>query len=239
MKYGDKIKEAKTLDELFELWKNKESDESINHSNDYFIADGIVNEDVWNSNTKKRILYVLKEAYGTDWGDYTLVTWLRDKHPSSKIWNRIAKWTYGLQNTNKSFIQPYKNKLSTNEHNDFLEQIAVMNLKKSKGKSQSDSEEIAFYAKHDSNEIKKEFELIDADVIVCGYTFRPLYKALFENDFENSGIEANENWFYYLEYAGKKRLFIDYYHPSNYWSDLINYYGLIGIYQQALNSDKA
>ena len=81
--------------------------------------------------------------------------------------------------------------------------------------------------------------MIDADVIVCGYTFRPLYKALFENDFENSGIEANENWFYYLEYAGKKRLFIDYYHPSNYWSDLINYYGLIGIYQQALNSDKA
>lgn len=43
-----------------------------------------------------------------------------------------------------------------------------------------------------------------------------------------------DNWYYYLDVCGRKRLFIDYYHPGNRWPDLINYYGLLGIYQQAL-----
>ena len=50
-------------------------------------------------------------------------------------------------------------------------QIAVLNLKKSGGNSESVYEEIASYAEADREEIIKEFELIDADIIVCGYTF--------------------------------------------------------------------
>ena len=41
-------------------------------------------------------------------------------------------------------------------------------------------------------------------------------------------------WNLELNVARKERLFIDYYHPANHWSDLMNYYGLMGIYQQAL-----
>ena len=44
----------------------------------------------------------------------------------------------------------------------------------------------------------------------------------------------NDNWYYYPKFHEKERLFIDYYHPSVQWSDLLIYYGLMGIYQQAL-----
>ena len=228
MDYNEKIRSAKTLDELFELWKEKKPNGSIDHSKGFFIADGIVNEQIWNSGKRKKILFVLKEAYGKDWNNNTLATWLKNDHPTSRIWKRVAKWTYGIQNTTDTYIQPYKNELLPEEHNDALEQIAVMNIKKSNGQSSSDYNDIAKYVSYDKEEIKREFELIDADIIICGYTFRYLYEAIYGKKFDDNN--SNENWFYYFD----DRLFIDYYHPANHWPDLMNYYGLMGIYQQAL-----
>ena len=44
-----------------------------------------------------------------------------------------------------------------------------------------------------------------------------------------------DNWYYYSDViGGKERLFIDYYHPANRYPTLLNYYGLVNIYQQAL-----
>jgi hypothetical protein len=75
MGYYDNIAVCKTERELLELWKTKEpvtrsyvdkkqeNTVSINHKN-VFISDGIVNEAVWNHQTGRKILYVLKEAYG-------------------------------------------------------------------------------------------------------------------------------------------------------------------------------
>ena len=37
-----------------------------------------------------------------------------------------------------------------------------------------------------------------------------------------------------LNIDGKERLFLDVYHPANRWSDLMNYYTVVNIYQQAL-----
>ncbi len=80
-------------------------------------------------------------------------------------------------------------------------------------------------------EIKKEFMLIDPDLVICGNCFRTLNNIVFGLDNNN---EKNENWYYYKEIFGKLRLFLDFYHPGNHWPDLLNYYGLMGIYQQAL-----
>ncbi len=76
--------------------------------------------------------------------------------------------------------------------------------------------------------------MIDPDIIVCGYTFQILYHEVFEYD----NLGKNDNWYYYLDVFNKKRLFIDYYHPANHWPSLTNYYGLMGIYQQALLDGK-
>ncbi len=151
-----------------------------------------------------------------------------------RIWRRIALWTCGLLNTTKETICPYTNKLSDEEYKEILKHIAVMNIKKSNGKSSSNYDELKAYASVDKNEIKKEFELIDPDIVVCGGCFLTLYSIAFER---SDSEEKSENWYYYREVFGKKRLFLDFYHPANHWSDLLNYYGLMGTYQQALLND--
>lgn len=112
-----------------------------------------------------------------------------------------------------------------------MRKIAVVNIKKSGGKHTSIYEEIDAYAQADAEEIIREIELIDPDIIICGATFASLNQIL------NQPMEkgSNENWFYYSDaLGGKERLFIDYYHPANRYPALLNYYGIVGIYQQAL-----
>ncbi|MCR4937570.1 MAG: hypothetical protein K5987_05380 [Lachnospiraceae bacterium] len=245
MDYNEKINGSLTLDELFAYWKEKDPgvityaseegkiEKTVDHKRDYFIADGIVNEDIWNSGNRKRILFVLKEAYGADWGTNTLATWLKNDHPSVAIWKRIAKWVNGIQNTNTDRVKRYEERLSDSKHAECLEQIAVMNLKKSGGVPQSNYSEIDAYADYDKMEIRKEFSLIDADIIICGATFRCLLEKVFEQKIIASS-SGKDNWYYFLNLDGKERLYIDMYHPANRWPDLMNYYTVTNIYQQAL-----
>lgn len=245
MGYCENIEGSVTLDELFAYWKEKppgditytagkeKIEKTVDHRKDYFIADGIVNEDIWNSGDRKRILFVLKEAYGTDWGTNTLATWLKNDHPTLAIWKRIAKWVYGIQNTNADSVKRYETSLSDSIHAESLEQMAVMNLKKSGGESQSNYSEIDAYADYDKIEIRKEFGLIDADIIICGSTFGCLLEKVFEQK-RPLASHGEDNWYYYLNLDGKERLYIDMYHPANRWPDLMNYYTVTNIYQQAL-----
>lgn len=245
MNYLESINQSKELDELFSVWKHKEPGAisymankqavtvEINHGRDYFIADGVVNKDVWESGKKKRILFVLKEAYGTDWGNETLVTWLRNYHPVHRMWKRVARWVYGIQNTSTDHMERYVPELSPETHGECLEQIAVLNLKKSGGESGSDYDEINAYAKYDCEEIKREFSLINADIVVCGATFGTLLETVFGESRRDDSTRS-DNWYYYLNLDGKERLFLDVYHPANLWPDLMNYYTVTGIYQQAL-----
>lgn len=229
MDYIDEIRQSTSLDKLFSLWKSKEPKDGINHQKNAFISDGIVDPVTWSDQSQKTILFVLKEAYDRYGTGYSLNEWLH-KYLVKKIWKRVAKVSHGIQNTNATTISEYKAELSDDEYRSSLNRIAVMNLKKSGGRSHSDHNEILRYAEYDSEELKKEFELIDADIIVCGYTFTILYEVIFGND----PIKKCDNWYYWLRYNGRDRLFIDYYHPGFYTSDLLYYYGLIAIYQQAI-----
>ena len=78
--------------------------------------------------------------------------------------------------------------------NDILKHIAVVNVKKSGGKANSSMEEINQYAEYDSEELKKELEIIDPTVIVCGYTISSLNIIMGTEikDYDS----PNENWFY-------------------------------------------
>ncbi len=221
---------------LFDLWKNKPprivEGFEINHKDNVFISDGVVNTLVWNEQVPK-ILFVMKEAYSRrDDEDWPLTSWVSSGNCLEyKIWRRIALWTYGLLHTTSDTICPYTKQLSKSVLIDNIQYISIMNLKKSNGKSVSDNDELNAYAIADMYEIRKEFELIDPDVVVCGDCFLTLFSKAFQKD---DISEKSENWYYYREIFGKERLFLDYYHPANHWSDLLNYYGLMGIYQQAL-----
>lgn len=183
-------------------------------------------------------MFVLKEAYGTDWHDNTLVTWLRRDHPNSRIWSRVARWVYGIDNTTKDHIERYVPQLDEVVHKQCLDEIAVVNLKKSDGNSSSKYDEIAKYARKDKEIIKREIELIDPKIVICGSTFSILLREVYDS-YSLKEDNPSDNWYYYLNLDGKTRLYIDYYHPANHWSDLMNYYSITNIYQQALQDPKA
>jgi len=248
MEYIDSIRNVSDLVSLFELWegkapiserytvKDEEHDIVINHAANKFIPDGIVNTDLWQDYEHKKILYILKEAYiRENERAFDLAEWIREKHPDTRIWNRIARWTYGIQNTSANSIARYIRDIDEDSdlRKSLFEQIAVINLKKSGGKPQSVIEEVAAYALSDREEIIRELQLIDPDIVICGSTFWILHRFVFGKDPLN-GKSTCDNWYYYMNLDGKERLYIDYYHPANHWPDLVNYYAITSIYQQAL-----
>lgn len=247
--YINHLMQVKTEQDLFDLWvtkpavnvsyieKNKEVPVTIDHSK-VFIRDGVVNEKVWyGENNKKRILFVLKEAYGGV-AAWSLADELKRRAPWSSIWKRVAEWTYGIQNTTGDKIARYEPaSISMSENNEWLNQIAVVNMKKSGGTSSSKYEEILLYADYDKLELRKQIEIIDPEIIVCGSTFSAI-NSLYDNQIRTKEIYC-DNWYYFTDViGGKNRLVIDYYHPANHYPALLNYYGLINIYQQALISKK-
>lgn len=243
MSYYDDIESCKTEEELLDLWKTKEpaavrytdgnteKTAYINHKN-VFIDDGIVNCDVWSTQSGKKILYVLKEAHGGN-DDWPLAKRLRKK-PSSSIWKRVIEWTYGIQNTTESRIAEYSPDIYE-RNSDLINNIAVVNLKKSSGKPSSSYGEINAYAIADSVEIKKQLSIIAPDIIVCGSTFYAL-NHVYSEQLRPDGVHC-DNWFYYTNIiTGGRTLIIDYYHPANHYPALLNYYAVASIYQQALLS---
>lgn len=243
------VADCKTLEELFEKWKSKPAQTKtfyhkginqnitveINHSN-VFITDGPIDETVWNDRTTgKHIMFLLKEAYGESDG-WSLNNWLKRKGPSTNLWYRVVEWTYGISKSSLEHIARYSpSDISFDrvegKPNEWLSQVAIMNIKKSGGRSSSDYGEIMVYTEADREELIKEIELIDPDIIVCGGTAENL------NYLTGNTLKRNycDNWFYYTTYfGGRERLVIDYYHPANRYPALLNYYGITNIYQQAL-----
>lgn len=222
------------LELLFESWKKKEK-----HLGKIFNSDGIICEEEWKKQDKK-ILFILKEAYHRDIkivSDYDLAGDLRETGPWSTMWYRIAEWAYGMINTTSEHIKPYK-KLTRFERKSYVSKVAVMNIKKSDGKSKSNNEDIIQYAEYDAEEILREIEIINPDIIVCGYTIGPLNSALKKMDptfipFKSNKETTSENY----HYVWKNRIVIDYYHPANRYPALMSYYGLMGCYIDALRND--
>ena len=101
------------------------------------------------------------------------------------------------------------------EANSYLKKVAVINIKKSDGKSKSNNKDIIQYAEYDAEEILREIEIINPDIIVCGYTIGPLNAALKKMDptfiqFKSNKETTSENY----HYVWKNRIVIDYYHPA-------------------------
>lgn len=247
--YKELLMQVETEQDLFDLWttkpsinksyneENKETQIVIDHSK-VFIRDGVVNKKVWYcENKKKRILFVLKEAYGGE-ASWSLADELKIRAPWASIWKRVVEWTYGVQNTTVDKIARYEPaSISMEADNEWLNQISVINIKKSGGVSSSKYEEILLYADFDKLELRKQIEIIDPEIIVCGSTFGAL-NLLYDNQIRTKEFYC-DNWYYFTDViGGKDRLVIDYYHPANHYPALLNYYGLINIYQQALINRK-
>ena len=230
MEIADKY--AQDMESLFRAWKNKAPAGEIDHGKNVFIRDGVVCPNRWFSQ-KVRPLFLLKEAYhGT--GDWDLIKeHLLTKENIGKhiTWKRISQWTRGLLHTSSTYLCPFADEAAMHRFgNEQLRQIAVVNVKKSNGVNGSEQDMLLQYAAYDRVELRREIELIDPTVIVCGYTMSSLDLIMGYNIKK----QKNQNFYYFIRLNNHDVIVLDYYHPSNHYPDILNYYGLMGIYQQAL-----
>lgn len=226
------MKEQKEIIKLFkEEWVTKDI-----HKGHVFNYDGIVNDEYWNDENNKKILFFLKEAhqgnrsreeYGNDIFD--LVGWLDGT--VYKMWKKVVIWVWAIENTTISNIKEYDENRISEVEQDLIRKIAVVNVKKSNGKTNSDWEELVKYANEDKELLLKEIEMIKPKIIICGNNVR-LLNIVFDGALDMEKLYKH----HYVIHNGY--IIIDYYHPACHYPNFVNYYAIASLYQQALKSMK-
>lgn len=209
------------LDNLFDEWEKRHLAKGYKR----FIRDGIVNEDWWmQEQSVPKVCFFLKEARTDQEEGYNLVKDLYAYEPW-KLWQRVAVWTQAIQ-LSVSGERPYdEDKIKMKSH-EAVRQTAVVNVKKSNGLAESTEEDLWQYVKDDKDLLKKELEIVNPDIIVCGYTFGMLSEVLGEElERDNTTDTMYAFW--------KDKLVIDYYHPACHYPNRVNYYALMSICRSA------
>ncbi len=172
-----KNKQIKQLNDLMNEWQQSiPKDES-------FSADGIVDLASWQQADKK-ILVLLKETNRYDKGGITdLIRQVVKKEiPTKEFWgamtfHTVGKWLYGLENF-KNGTYPKLSEAKKYRKQALLN-CAYMNLKKATGSSSTRYKELENATKRDAEYIKKEIEIINPDIVICGGTYNLVKKHIF------------------------------------------------------------
>lgn len=217
------------LEQLFTEWRQRS-----HHSGRLFITDGPIDPLRWAS-VDKRVLFLGKEAYGDDGdtGTWDLPTLVRKKWggPKHKFWWTAAYWALAVRNTTETRIATFPEYTGNYESaRQAVMEMAILNLKKSAGKSLSTDEDLKIYAKADGDLIKKQFNLLDPHIIICCNTWH-LVSHLFEG--------ATEVSQYIFRWGTPSRVFINYWHPSNQFPNSVMFYALCALYQESLKANNA
>ena len=187
-----------------------------------FIRDGIIDPVLWGTSPRK-VLLLLKEAYDGDGGKqgYDLCKWIREEWKGAAryaMWNKAARWCQMVQTLeNPKSLED----ISAEEANRALLSSAVVNVKKSNGEPSSDHGNLSEYAISDKEYIKKQIQIINPEIVICGYTWE------YVRDFWPSDKVSD------LVYFADGRIFIDYWHPANQYPHKLNYYAFAFLLQQA------
>lgn len=226
---------------LLEKWRRRHEAKGYTD----FIYDGIINPNIdeW-FNQKERVLFILKEGYNKEKPGHptSLVKALRDpKQRVSRIWKNVCRWYYCLTQITSQDIPSFEECMYSADNCTNVERCAIINIKKSDGKSESDSDNLKAFVKDDNDLIKQQIELINPTIIICGYTFHLL------KDYPSGKLQADYKIFSCdtskeLDAIGcydiNNKLVISYYHPSNHYPDNLNYYGFAGLYRDYLCKGK-
>ncbi len=202
MKKEEYEKESK---KLLNKWKQLE-----HHKNKGFVSDGIVDFDEWKKADKK-ILVVLKEAYGDEdpWKLTDLIgTGDREWIKNNPHYKMLSKWLYVLHNTTHDKFPENAVNIDSDLADKYLLSCAVINIKKSSGKSTSNSNEIYDYAVKDKDFLKNQINLINPQIVLCGYTASSLLSGVYGLD--------DYSQYYFSDYciSFEDKVFIDFWHPS-------------------------
>lgn len=140
-----------------------------------FTIDGAINREVWDKQQIK-ILFYLKENYGYQDGgimnisDYASI-WLADGIKTYKQITHLAEALY--QAIEKKRILPPEeidNLSKTADFQESLQKIALVNIKKHSGLSQSDDSEVREESYSNAHLLRRQIEELSPTVILAGGT---------------------------------------------------------------------
>ena len=192
--------------------------EGENDRADVFISDGIAVPELW-FNQEVRPLIVLKEAYDTseaheDWDE--LEWFITGGHKqgkiSSKTWCMLSRWASYLF-TEKYGL--YDKDVSQGWDNPCLQHIALINVKKYGGHSQSSDADLRRHVAAHYENIYRQIELIKPTIIICGNTgwlLDLVWTKMFGKSIRG---EHNSTWVYDVPHLAVPAKMLDYWHPSN------------------------
>ena len=187
-----------------------------------FVIDGILDETIWETAAPK-ILFLLKESYGG---------WYQIKGPinvidggNKEFWPNICRWKHLIKSLHQGVLPQFPELSELEEWRDgsfLLRDIAYVNIKKKLGGSTSNARDIMDFALRDQDFLRRQIDLIDPAIVLCGGTFWP-YHAIYSGN-TTMHKASDRVW------CHGKRQVIDFKHPGN-WQ---HKGGAAGLYNELL-----
>lgn len=197
------------------------------HDTHTFVSDGPIDPNRW-LKAERRVLFLLKEAYWEDRREKTwdLPTLIREdwKGPRKKMWWSLGYWAYGIQRLTSGQIpsNPQAGQL-WNEVKESVLASAVVNIKKSGGRSSSSDDDLRRYVDADGDLLEQQVACLSPHVVVCCKTW-----GLVKNILWPSAEKISER-----VYNIDGMLVLDFWHPANRYPDVMNYYTVVALLHRA------
>lgn len=180
--------------------------------NSNYVIDGVIDPEQY-LKAKYKLLWVLKEANSEmdSWSyleNFKNKDWLYRCGKSVPTLKRIIYTTYGiLRDSEWSDIPDAKDERAFEP----LQEIALINIKKIPGHSQSYDSEITQAYEEYRPLLKEQIDLYDADIVIFGNTMNYFYKEDFEGlaDAEKQVTDYGNHY-----YDTGKKLYIHTWHPA-------------------------
>lgn len=194
---------------------------------DSFTVDGAVDAQKWESNEGKRVLFILKEANGSNSVINGKIDdnsfWFKDcicdnnNRMSKPMFKRIATLYKFVLGENVKDCQRHEwDQDNKKELRDILKNVAYMNINKKGGDKKTNMTKLNQYAKEYREEIKQEIEILNPDYIVCGGTYWQIVDSVlgeFKRLKENDRWSEENNFCIRYELPDKKCQIYNCWHP--------------------------
>jgi hypothetical protein len=203
-----------------EEWKQGDK-----HRDQPFFVDGVIDPELWNK-MPIRLMFLNKEAHDSNTPDsrgFNLVEIIRDEWkgiPKGTTNLNMACWSYAIQKAFGAGAEglPDWQEVSADANADvanaFLS-VAVANIKKSGGRTQSNHDDLQEYANSDADLIRRQVDLIQPDILIAGHVWY-----LVKNRWEDCE-ELHE-----CVFRHNQTIIIDFWHPANRAARQMKYYAL-------------
>lgn len=213
--------------QLFLEWKEIVKEQSPTA---IFVTDGVVDEEVWN-HTKIKVLYLLKEVNGADeeWDERDYLknynvdpTYVKTHSPTI---DTLIKWQFGINNGKDiPWDKTEKMAMEKNTQTSMLEQICLVNIKKTAGGGIVNWEKFDAYFTNQENQLrlKKQLDFYSPNVVICGGTAWHLCQIKGWNYDEWSQTKRGVRYF-----KDDTTVYLDFCHPNNRGPKNMIYYALL------------